>query len=464
MGVVYVLITVAAAAALVVLAYVYRRPQRGLLLLALLTPLNGLLDIAPVPGIASAWKEGLLAFTLICALNRRLRPSQRPGPPIHLPWWPAAAVLVAFGVTSALFVYGPIGLYGVKVTFFYLFVIIGLWLTPFDDGDRDNLVSIIMGMAAFTTLVGIGQQIVGPAALVQFGYEYGNQVRSSGSIFRTFSTFNQPFGFGLFLMMALLVGGAVALSDLGRLRNRLFLLAWPVMAVTMASSVVRAAILGLVIGVIWLAVIRFRALIPLLAALAGLAVVSVALLPSGVTKVFFSSSSLNQRSTGWGDIIDSILVHPLGRGLGSSGSAADAMSSAQGELTQTVSAGAGGTVQGMSANYQPDNYYVKMLLELGPIGLWLFLAMIATVLLWCTRASRALPDPDGAFALGVGASIVAAMAASLVATYFEIFPMDLFFWLLIGGVGCATAQHDSRTERLHFDPGEVEYRPTSANS
>jgi hypothetical protein len=463
-GVLYVLIAVAAAVAVFVLSFVYQRPQRGLLLLALLTPLNGLLDIAPVPGIASAWKEGLLAFTLVCALNRRLRPSQRPGPPLHMPWWPAVAVLVAFGVASALFVYGPIGLYGVKVTFFYLFVIVGLWLTPFDARDRDNLVSVIMGMAAFTTLVGIGQQIIGPAALVELGYEFGNQVRTSGAIFRTFSTFNQPFGFGLFLMMALLLGGAVALSDPGRLRSRLFLCAWPIMAITMATTVVRAAILGLAIGVIWIAVIRFRALLPMLAALAGLAVVAVALLPSSVTKVFFSSSSLGQRSSGWGDIIESILVHPLGRGLGSSGSAADAMSAAQGELTQTVSAGAGGTVQGMSANYQPDNYYVKMLLELGPIGLWLFLAMIVTLLLWCTRSSRALPDPDGAFALGVGASIVAAMAASLVATYFEIFPMDFFFWLLIGGVGCATAQHDSRTERLHFDPGEAEYRPTSVNS
>ncbi|WP_238422465.1 O-antigen ligase [Gordonia sp. 'Campus'] len=445
-------------------SFIYRRPQRGLLVLAALTPLDGLLDIAPVPGIASAWKEGVLALTLICAYNRRIRPADRTGPPLHMPWWPAAAVLVAFGVVSALYVYGPIGLYGVKVTFFYLFVVLALWLTPFDARDRDRLVSVIMALGVITTLVGIGQQLLGPARLVELGYTYGEQVRSSGPLFRTFSTFNQPFGFGLFVMLALLVGGAVALSDTGRRRNQLFLACWPIMAVTMATSVVRAAILGLAVGVIWLAALRFRRLIAPLLALGVFAVVALPFLPSSITKVFFSSSSLSQRGSGWGDIFASIWVHPLGTGLASSGSAADAMSAARGETTPTITAGADGTVQQLSRNYQPDNYYVKLLLELGPIGLWLFLALIVTAVIWCVQYSRRMPDPDGAFVLGVSASMVAAMVACLVATYFEIFPLDFFFWLLLGAAGCATAQHESRTVRLHFVPEEAESRPTSANS
>jgi hypothetical protein len=447
----------------VVIAAICQRPQRGLLLLAALTPLDGLLDIAPVPGIAGAWKEGILAVTLICAANRRLRPSTRTGPPLHMPWWPAATGLVGLGLISAAWVYGPVGIYGVKVTFFYLFVVLALWLTPFDAQDRDRLVSIIMTLGVITTLVGIGQQIVGPARLVELGYTYGEQVRSSGPLFRTFSTFNQPFGFGLFVTMALLVGGAVALSDTSRRRNQLFLAFWPVMAITMATSVVRAAILGLAVGVIWLAALRFRRLIAPMLAITALALVSLPFLPPSIAKVFFSSSSLSQRGSGWSEIFASIGVHPLGRGLGSSGSAADAMSAARGENTQTVTAGAGGTVQGMSSNYQPDNYYVKVLLELGPIGLWLFLAMIVTAMIWCVQSARRLPDPDGAFVLGVSASIIAAMAASLVATYFEIFPLDFYFWMLLGAVGCATAQHESHTVRLHFDPGEAASRPTSAN-
>ena len=467
-GVAHLPVVVAALVALVLavafVAVIYRRPQRGLLVLAALTPLDGLLDIAPLPGVASAWKEGVLALTLICAANRRVRPADRTDPPLQLPWWPAAAVLVAFGVVSALYVYGPIGLYGVKVTFFYLFVVLVLWLTPFDALDRDRLVSIIMALGVLTTLVGIGQQLLGPARLVELGYTFGEQVRTSGPLFRTFSTFNQPFGFGLFVMLALLVGGAVALSDTARRRNRLFLVCWPVMAITMATSVVRAAILGLIVGVIWLAALRFRRLIAPLLAVGVVAVISLPFLPSNITKVFFSSSSLSQRGSGWGEIFASIWVHPLGTGLASSGSAADAMSAAQGDTTRTITAGAGGTVQQLSKNYQPDNYYVKLLIELGPIGLWLFLALIVTAIIWCVQYSRRMPDPDGALVLGVSASMVAAMVACLVATYFEIFPLDFYFWLLLGAAGCATAQHESRTVRLHFVPEAAAFRPTSANS
>ena len=50
----------AALAALAVTWTVYRRPQRGLLLLAALVPLHGVLVLLPLPGLASAWKEGLL--------------------------------------------------------------------------------------------------------------------------------------------------------------------------------------------------------------------------------------------------------------------------------------------------------------------------------------------------------------------------------------------------------------------
>jgi O-antigen ligase len=453
---------VALVVAVFVVRFIWQRPQRGLLLLAALTPLSGLLVIAPVPGVAAAWKEGLLAVTLVCAFARR--GVRRTSPPVHIPYWPAIVVFVAFGLVSALAVYGPIGLVGAKVTFFYLLVLVVLWWAPFDARDRDHLVTVLMVMCVVTCAVGIFQQIVGPARLVAFGYDFGTQVRTSGPLFRTFSTFNQPFGFGLYVMVGLLVGGAVALAEPHRRRNRIFLWLAPVMAVVMATSVVRAAILGLLVGIIWLAVIRFRHLFAPLGALLVVAVAAFPFLPSSATSVFFSSSSLGQRGAGWSEIISSILVHPLGRGLGSSGAAADRISTAQGQSPETVTASAGGLTQSTSANYQPDNYYIKTLLELGPIGLWAFLAVILTALVWCVQSARRLPGRDGALALGVSASIVAAMAASLVATYFEIFPLDLHFWLLLGVVGCATAQQDSRSARSHSDRAEAEYRPTSASS
>ena len=431
---------------------VYIRPQRGLLLLAALVPLNGLLVLLPLPGLASAWKEGLLLATAGCAWSRSSRPDPR-RPTLHAPYWPAALGLILFGSASALIAFGVLGVVAIKVTFFYLAIVVILWWAPFDARDRDNLVTILMSMAAFTSIVGLVQLVVGPCVLVGIGYEYGTQVRTAGGLLRTFSTFNQPFPFGLYVMLGLLVGGAVALAEPRRRRNAVFLALTPVMVIGMASSVVRAAILGLVVGLCWLAIRRHRQLgIGLIAAGAAIAV-ALPLLPSKITGTFLSSSSLGERGAGWNDIIASIVVHPLGTGLGASGAAADRMSTASGH-----------EFSGLSTNYQPDNYYVKMLLELGPIGLWLFLAMIVTALIWTTRLGDRLPGRDGALALGVSSSIVAAMFASVVATYFEIFPIDLYFWLLLGVVGCAAAQHESHTEHSHSDPAAVVSRPTSAKS
>lgn len=441
---------------------IVRRPQRGVMMLAALVPLNGLLVLLPLPGVVSGWKEGLVLFTLACAWIRRSR-SEFPGirrsrsesqARLLMPWWPAAALFVGLGTVSALATFGLVGIFAIKVTFFYILVVAILWLAPFDAKDRDNLVSVLMGMGVFTSVVGIAQLLAGPAALVSLGYEYDTQVRTSGGLLRTFSTFNLPFPFGLYVMLSLLVGGAVALADPRRRRNLLFLCATPMMVVAMASSIVRGAILGLAVGLIYLIAVRFRFLAAPLAAIAVAVAVVVPFVPK-ISSVFFSSSSLGQRGDGWSNIIASILVHPIGTGLGSSGAAADRISTASGASFQTEG--------GLSTNYQPDNYYVKSALELGPIGLWIVVVLLITTLAWCTRLSRFLPRPDDALALGVGASIVAAMFASLVSTYFEIFPIDVYFWLLLGVVGCAAAQHDSSTERSLSGPAAVESKPTSAS-
>ena len=103
-----------------------------------------------------------------------------------------------------------------------------------------------------TAVWGIAHQILGAEFLVRLGYEYNTVVRSAGPLLRSFSTFIQPFPFGLYVLMGILVGGSVALQDLSRIRNRLFLAAMPVLIVGMGMSIVRAAFLGLIVGMIWL--------------------------------------------------------------------------------------------------------------------------------------------------------------------------------------------------------------------
>lgn len=139
-------------------------------------------------------------------------------------------------------------------------------------------------------------------------------------------------------------------------------------------------------------------------------------MPAEVAAPAFSSSSTEARTSGWQENVSAIFANPTGVGLGSTGAAAE----------KAVARGV--------KTYQPDNYYFKSLYELGVVGLWLFLLLMLAVYSSVRARVSSLQGPDAAFASGTAAMIVAAGVASLVAMYLEIFPMDFYFWLLVGVV------------------------------
>ena len=396
------------------------RPQRGLLLLAALLPFDGLLLIIPGGETFGPWKEALLVVTLLSVVVSSH--SARASGPIDMPRWvPALIALVTLGLVSAVSTGGTIGLWGFKISFLYAVVPLILWRCPFTARDRDRLVSILMATGVLTALVGLGQQLAGPARLNDVGYEYNSAIRFSGGLLRSFSTFTQPFSFGLFVSLVLLVCLPVAMADARRTRNLLFLLASPVMVVGMASSVVRGATLALLVGLVVLFAWRFRSIFHAMVP----AAVAVLFVPVGVLTDYFSSSSLDQRTTGWQTIFDSLLTAPLGNGIGTTGSAAEKSLELGADISDLVT-------DGGSNLYLPDSQYVKTIIELGPIGLWLLLLLGAAVIATAIAAARRTSGNDQALAQGIAASVVGAAAASLVANYLEIFPLDFYFWLLIG--------------------------------
>jgi len=137
---------------------------------------------------------------------------------------------------------------------------------------------------------------------------------------------------------------------------------------------------------------------------------------------------LQERFDIWGNNVSQIAEHPVGQGIGSTGSAADKLTEQRGKSTKDV--------------LQPDNYYFKTTLELGVLGLWLLLLLFVTAFSSVHSTARKLRGYDGALATGVAASVLAAATVSLVATYFEVFPMDAYFWMLLAVV--ATCVPESR--------------------
>jgi len=130
---------------------------------------------------------------------------------------------------------------------------------------------------------------------------------------------------------------------------------------------------------------------------------------------FSSSNSFQQRQTGWQANFDQVVQHPLGIGIGTTGAAADKAAL----LTTTNNA------------YNPDNYYFKTVYELGVIGLWMFVLLLIGAFTSTRRLASDANPRDGPLLDGAGAMILAAAAASTVANYFDAFPLDIEFWMLL---------------------------------
>jgi hypothetical protein len=400
-----------------------RRPQRGLLVLGAVVPFDGLLLLVPrLPPLAAGWKEALVLATLgatfVAPASARAA-ARRPLPG----WAPAVAGMLALGLVSALAVGGPQAAWGLKIAFFFVLVAVVVWRCPLSRGERDALVTILFVTGFVTAVYGLVQQVLGPGGLAALGYEYNSTIRTTRGLLRSFSSFDNPFAFGFFLMLVLLIGVPHALARPDRLRSRLFLLTLPVYLGALASTFVRGAWVGLLVGLGYLGWARFS---PLLLGL-PLVLVGVLLLPSGVSSAAFSSSSGAQRVAGWQANLAEVTRHPLGLGLGSSNAAAEKVAGSGIRRDQV---------------YHPDNEYYRAAYELGVLGLWFTGLLYASAFL-SARAGWANGDSeDGVFALAVSSSVLAAAAASMVATYLDTFPNNVYFWLLLAVVATQGLSRD----------------------
>ncbi|QGU08524.1 O-Antigen ligase [Corynebacterium occultum] len=410
------MIAVLATLALCLLTFLLgvRRPQWGLLTIATLVPFDGVLYIAPM--LLEPWKE---LAVLTVALAACIAPRSRDRVTL-VPWLPLAGVLVLYGSLSGVLVLGIAAAFPIKIAYFYLIPVLICCFFPFTRRDKDLLISLLLGTGLVTALFGLWQQVVGGWALADLGYEWNEHIRTTGPLLRSFSTFNQPFPFAFFMMLVLVMGVAVALAEPDRWRSRIFWLVSPILLVGMASSVVRAALIGLLAALLVLGVVMYRWILQLLAGFLGLVVLVLPLAfladQEGRLAAMFSATSLLDRGGHWTQTLPQMLVHPFGMGLGTTGSSAERVT----ELS--------GSLQGV---YQPDNQYLKIGLELGLPGLVLYALVIGIAMMVLHRLIRIQQDPlERAFTIGTLAMLVAALGSAIFATYLEIFPLDFYFWLL----------------------------------
>lgn len=429
---------------------ILNRPQWGVLALAFALPFDGLLLLAPLPGIFEAWKEGLIVVIAIATFSRPALPApagRDRSPNVAIPGWfiPLGAFVLLVLVSGALGVVAgvPGVVSAIKIGVFYLVLPVILWWAPLDAVERDRLITGLMLGGAATALIGIGQQVVGAQFLHDIGYEWNSTIRFAGGFLRSFSTFTSPFPFAFYLSTVLLVCVPVALANRTRPRNQWFLIATPILLVGMATAVVRGAFVAVVIGVVFLAIYRYRLLVHLI----PLGVAGLLLLPTRISAAFFSTSSLVERFTIWGRLLSDVETAPLGAGVGAIRSRSGQGPRNASEILETVPSffpkvGAFSGDRGLV-----DNHWLKVLVELGPIGLWLFACVIGGIYLAGIRiAASSTSSNDASLASGVAALALGSSGAALFATYWEIFPADMLFWLFAGLLASITRRPDRDIE------------------
>ena len=432
-GLLFVLLI--AGIAIAATAWIVDRPQRGILVAVALVPFDGLRLPFGIAGPLASWKEALAILTAVAAAvhGARRRRTDRPT------WFLWLVGLICLAIAWSPFHRTSAMLWGLKLDFVYVTLTFAALRTPLTSRDRDRLVTILMSAGAATAVYGLAQQVIGHERLHRLGYDYNSALTFSGGFLRSVSSFALPFSFGFYLMMVILVCLPVALADLARLRNRVFIVLLPLYIGGVVVSVVRTAIVGLLIGLVYIVVRRHRLF---LAVLIPVGLVAAFALPASGASSVLSASSVEARAANWSRNVTAVLASPLGIGVGETG-AAKARSYGQTAAEQRAALGLDPqrtdvsvfteTLNGTGV-YLPDNYFVKTLIELGVLGLWFFVRLLAGALVE-SRALERVPCPsDAALGIGSTAYLAASIFSMFFATYLELFPIDVHFWLLLGVV------------------------------
>ena len=363
---------------------------------------------------ASMWDEAFLIFGLFYTLARVA--SSR------LPVYPRVTPLdipILLFLTTGFFlmcVNAPI--FGIAVSGYRAAAQYILWFFVIsrlieDESDLNYLVFPILAMGSLTALHGIYQFIIGvpiPAGWVS-NTELG--VRT-----RVFSIFNSPNIMGAFMVMTAPLAAAFAY----KVKNTFLKVAfWALTGIICFSCLVtfsRGAWLGMAAAVLIFALLRDRRLIALIA----IAVIVALFIPDIVNRItylftsdFAEASARAGRSGRWAIGIDLLVKNNpwLGFGQGRFGGAV----AMQNQI-----------IEGLDYFYM-DNYYLKILIEMGYIGFASFIILIFSTAYNGMRSvfrAKASGKPD--ILIGIFSGLAGVLIHCLFENILEVPYMNAYFW------------------------------------
>lgn len=301
----------------------------------------------------------------------------------------------------------------------------------------------LVGAGCAVAVYGVLQQAAGAPRLVELGYQYNVQVRFVSGHLRSFGTFDDPFAYAAFLLIAL------AALLFGTRRTAWTSVAAAIILAGLAASLVRT---GAVVGVALLGMVAVRRGLATSGAMLTAATVIVALvllvtgakgsesraIPVAITAAgspTFSTNPgtanviLNGRVSAWRAAVgDDPLQWVFGRGVGTVGTAA-----ARAGVTFVPSQDTGRD----RTTTAVDSGYLATVADVGIVGLLVLLMLLGRLWLLGTRAARA-GTGAGWVALGVLATL---LLDALTRASFTGFP-TAFLALLVIGIALAAAREE----------------------
>jgi O-antigen ligase len=238
---------------------------------------------------------------------------------------------------------------------------------------------------------------------------------------RLTSTGVDPNSFGGLLMMALVLATAQAVASRRMLPRWLTLPALPILGLALLLTYSRGAWVGAAVGIAWLALVRYRGLIPVLAlaALAALVVgVGGGFVARLVEGVQLQDPATRLRLAEYQNALAIIREYPVfGVGFGQAPTI---------DLQTGVS-----------------SIYLAIATRMGIVGLVAFLWTVGALLLAVWRGARARwSTAEGELLVALLAALISGLAVGVLDHYFfniEFSHMATLFWLLAGAaLGCAT--------------------------
>ncbi|QOS77405.1 hypothetical protein JNUCC31_21785 [Paenibacillus sp. JNUCC31] len=312
-------------------------------------------------------------------------------------------------------------IYGIKITFLPLVMLFAGMLMAQYGGiyafARTNLIIFIMLIAGWLI-----QYALGIEKLITMGFVYGVNIKNYlEGVPRLSSITYSPDGYAY----ALLMTGIIAERTKAAVNHRIFRIAIQLLTISflLLSTIRSALLLWFVYQVImfFLHVRKYSKKNTLILA------ITFMLLPAAVffggrmlqSKNLLSSSSLLDRLQTWGSSLTSpfTMNGVIGNGIGSVGAAS----------RRTHMMGLN------SSNFAVDNQYFSLYEQTGWIGLVYFSILFMWIVVSLVKRMNTLPDSNGLrlpqVALSLGAGVA---AASLTTNVLELFPANVFFWMVMG--------------------------------